>query len=311
MNKAADILINASTEKDFEKCLDSAVSQTGWSGIIVADRLNSTSVRNIIESKNNQSIKYLNCSGQSPMQTCVTLANSSEATWLKYICNNEILMPGCLENLITSAESFENIAMSFGGFKTVTDGGTGKTTTYDFPEYISGQDYLFNIYSEIPFRTLSNTLVRRSVVTEINPRLLPDRLYSVHGVISMYAMINGSLTYINEVTAVLTKNSDPLPDVDTLADNLEHIINPCNYAMQKLPALKKRLNNLKSQLLSEEIKEIACELAEAQRYSDVFKLIGTASRIKIKTSAVILSPSIYKPAVRRIYQKLSKKPTDG
>lgn len=308
MSTSVDILINAFSEDDFAECLDSAIAQNGYGNIIIADKLNSPYIRDTAEAKNNGTIKYMNCAGQTPMQTCITLAVASDAVWLKYICSNEILMPNCLENLLISAESFENITMSFGALKTLYADGTTKTVTYDFPEYIGGQDYLFNIYEEIPFKTLSNTLVKKSVIGEINVRSLPDRLFSIHGLVSMYAMINGNLTYLNEVVAVTKQKTQNINDIDTLSDNLEHTINPCNYAAEKMPTMKKRINELKGILLTEETKETAVVLMESGRYGDAFRIIGAAAKIRLASaSAALFSPSVYKPLFKKIYHKLNIK----
>lgn len=305
-DQTIDILIPVFKTDNLAECLKSVVNQTELGRIIILNNTGKDAIYEITSSFDRE-IKIIQPAKILPTVTaCLVLTEAAEAEWVRFLSDDDILTDNSLSLLKEIAISFENISMSFSAMNVLKPDGYKKLTTYDFPEYINGTDYLFNIYQEVPFTTLSNAIIRRSSLKEIS-RLLPDNLMSVCGLFAMHAMCCGSLTYINKPTVTVRQPERRIIPAAVAENDLYHIIEPLNYYLSKKPDDTKRVKWLRIKLMASLVDKHCTEYLYRGRYTEFLSLMRGLFSLNPQAGLFsLLDIDLYRTFFHRIFYRIRK-----
>ena len=271
----ADILISAYGSEYFEQCLKSALNQKMAASVIVCDNTPDNTVSDIIDKYSCDRLKYFK--PEKPLcrhTSCVKLAEMATAPWVRFLEDCEILSENSLEKRLEQSDTFGGISMTFSSYITVMRDGRKERTTYNLPEYVKGTDYLFNVFTEVPFRRFTNVLIRRDIVLSSIFRGLPARPDCFPSAAAMLAMAEGDLVYTSESLVLRYEPEiENKTDVETMLDETDCIIDIINY-VESVTDDKKRVLKLRKELLSQTFKQNTVRLLREKQYMDVKEYIG-------------------------------------
>ncbi|MCD8552540.1 glycosyltransferase [Seleniivibrio sp.] len=270
----ADILISAYGSEYFEQCLKSALNQRMAASVIVCDNTQNNAVSDIINRYSCNKLKYFK--PEKPLwrhTSCVKLAEMATAPWVRFIDDCEILSENSLEKRLEQSDTFGGISMTFSSYITVTPDGRKERTTYNLPEYVKGTDYLFNVFTEVPFRRFTNVLIRRDIVVSSLFKGLPDRPNCFPSAAAMLAMAEGDLVYTSESLVLRYEPEiEDTTDIETMLDETDCIIDIINY-VESATEDKKRALKLRKELLSQTFKQNTVRLLRKKQYREVREYI--------------------------------------
>ncbi|WP_277656993.1 glycosyltransferase family A protein [Seleniivibrio woodruffii] len=279
----ADILISAYGSVYFEKCLSSALSQRTAARVIVCDNSPDDTVREISEK---YACPRLICfRPEEPLtlhESCLRLAESSTAQWVRFLQDCEILAENSLEKRLEQAETFGGISMTFSAYTSITPDGKRHRIYYDLPEFVKGEDYLFNIFEETPLKRFTNILIKKDIILSSLFRELSPFSEWVPAAAAMIAMTEGDLVYSSE-TMVTRYETQPekTPEPEMLLDEAESMMNVLTY-IESATSARKAARRLKKELMAEIIRENTVSLIKEKRWSDIRNYIFGALQINKK-----------------------------
>ncbi len=274
-NTKADILISAYGSAHFEQCLKSALNQRMASSVVVCDNSGSTAVHEIVLKYACERLYYFKPEKRlSRHASCVRLLDMSNAQWVRFLEDCEILTENSLEKRIEQSDTFGGITMTFSSFVTITPDGKKERTSYNMPEYIKGTDYLFNVFTEVPFRRFTNILIRRDVVMSALFQGLPEKPDCFASAAVILAMTEGNLVYTAEsLVQRYETGEEEIPDIDAMLDETDCVIDVMNY-VESATGEKKRAEKLRKELLSRMFRRNMLLLLEKRQYADAQEYIS-------------------------------------
>ena len=279
----ADILISAHGSVYFEKCLSAALSQRTAARVIVCDNSTDNTVREISEKYACQKLILLR--PEEPLtlhESCVRMAEISAAQWVRILQDSEILAENSLEKRLEQAETFGGISMTFSAYTSITPDGKRHRIYYDLPEYVKGEDYLFNIFEETPIKQFTNILIKKDILLSALFRELSPFSEWVPAAAVMIAMTEGDLVYSSE-TMVTRYETQPAetPEPEMLLDEAESMMSVLTY-IETATENKKNAKRLKKELMAEIIRQNTINLITEKRWKDIRGYIFGAWQINKK-----------------------------
>jgi glycosyltransferase involved in cell wall biosynthesis len=274
-NTKADILISAYGSGHFEQCLKSALNQRMASSVIVCDNSGSSAVHETVLKYACEKLFYFKPEKiLSRHASCVRLLDMSDAPWVRFLEDCEILTENSLEKRIEQSDTFGGISMTFSSFITISPDGKKERTSYNMPEYIKGTDYLFNVFAEVPFLRFTNILIRRDIVMSALFQGLPEKPDCFASAAAILAMAEGNLVYTAESLVQRYETAEgETSDMDTMLDETDCVIDVMNY-VESATGEKKRAAALRRELLSCMFRRNLLLLLERRQYADAQEYVS-------------------------------------
>jgi hypothetical protein len=268
-NSKADILISVYGTEHFEQCLKSALKQRIAANVIVCDNTEDEKAQAIVNAHSCARLTYFK--PERPLSRhscCVKLAQMAKAPWVRFLDDCEILTENSLEKRLEQSDAFGGISMTFSSYIKIYPDGKKERITYDLPEYVKGTDYLFNIFTETPFKRFTNILIRRDIVVSELFCGLPEKPDCYPAAAAILAMTEGELVHTAE--SLVQRYESPQEsekDVDTMIDEADAVMDVMTY-VESATEDRKRSSALRKEILSEMFRRNTATLIKQKRYSD-------------------------------------------
>lgn len=274
-NSKADILISAYGSEHFEQCLKSALNQRMASLVIVCDNTADDTVHEIVLRHACNRLRYFRPEKiLTRHASCVRLLDMSGAKWVRFLEDCEILSENSLEKRMEQSDAFGGISMTFSSFVTIYPDGKKERTSYNMPEHIKGTDYLFNVFSEIPFRRFTNILIRRDIVMSALFQGLPERPDCFSSAAAILAMAEGNLVYTAEsLVQRYERTAEQEADIEAMLDEADCVIDVLSY-VESATGEKKKAAKLRKDLLSGLFRQNLLQLLKERQYADAREYVS-------------------------------------
>lgn len=190
------ILIPAYKPDWFTECLESALAQT-WpvTEIIISDDCPTEAIAEAVKPYLSDSrIRYIrNETSLGPCGNYLQLASLCSTRWLKFLDDDDVLLPDGLEKLM--GHTFSKTAVVTGACTLLHEDGTRSVMTPQMPETVSGRRHFIQSCNRPPEGLFSRMLFRDDVVASVLETSLPTAMISLDEMLGVIAAFYGDAAY--------------------------------------------------------------------------------------------------------------------
>jgi glycosyltransferase involved in cell wall biosynthesis len=266
-----DIAIPAYKPTWFRECLRSALEQTyPIRKVLIADDRDDDQIREIVAEFNDARIRYhKNHTRQGLVGNYCRLAQLSDAQWLKYLDDDDILVPDAVENLASIVHANDNIAIVFGNSLDFFEGERPVDQGLNLPECIPGAVYFLDYYPRIPITLFSRILIRTTIVDAFNPLQIDTGMISFDELIGLLSTLEGNVGFQRKPVCKHRLNPigySKISDVNLLKRDLDFILIPYRAAKESESFPRKALERWKFRMLHKAFRGTYAKLLKEKNY---------------------------------------------
>ncbi|MFV0421673.1 glycosyltransferase family 2 protein [Oleidesulfovibrio sp.] len=190
------ILIPAYKPDWFTDCVESALAQT-WpvKEVIISDDCPTNAIADAVRPYLADSrVRYVR--NESPLGPCgnyLRLAQLCSTRWLKFLDDDDVLLPDGLEKLM--AHTFGKTAVVTGACTLVHEDGSRSVMTPETPETVNGRRHFVQSSRRPPEGLFSRMLFRDDVVASVLETPLPPAMISLDEMLGFIAAFYGDAAY--------------------------------------------------------------------------------------------------------------------